>query len=138
MDVNFAGVDVMISKDFKIYVIELNTFPGFPIEADFLGIGEEAFEYQGAKAVHVYLNGVDVTPTGKWLSDPSNVNVMQALAPGDTIQVYVHYEYSFKGEKYTDPDVSSWFGENYIFESDILSAYGPTWSNTLSAVPIIN
>ena len=30
MDVNFAGVDVMISKDFKIYVIELNTFPGFP------------------------------------------------------------------------------------------------------------
>ncbi|GAG17651.1 unnamed protein product, partial [marine sediment metagenome] len=29
MDVNFAGVDVMISKDFKIYVIELNTFPGF-------------------------------------------------------------------------------------------------------------
>jgi len=30
MDVNFAGVDVMISKDFKVYVIELNTFPGFP------------------------------------------------------------------------------------------------------------
>ena len=29
MDVNFAGVDVMVSKDFKIYVIELNTFPGF-------------------------------------------------------------------------------------------------------------
>jgi glutathione synthase/RimK-type ligase-like ATP-grasp enzyme len=30
MDVNFAGVDVMISTDFKVYVIELNTFPGFP------------------------------------------------------------------------------------------------------------
>jgi len=29
MDVNFAGVDVMISKDLRIYVIELNTFPGF-------------------------------------------------------------------------------------------------------------
>jgi glutathione synthase/RimK-type ligase-like ATP-grasp enzyme len=30
MDVNFAGVDVMISKDLGVYVIELNTFPGFP------------------------------------------------------------------------------------------------------------
>jgi len=29
MDVNFAGVDVMISKDLKVYVIELNAFPGF-------------------------------------------------------------------------------------------------------------
>ncbi|MEA3458763.1 MAG: hypothetical protein U9R21_08825, partial [Candidatus Thermoplasmatota archaeon] len=29
MDVNFAGVDVMISKDLGVYVIELNTFPGF-------------------------------------------------------------------------------------------------------------
>ncbi|KYK23342.1 hypothetical protein AYK25_10065 [Thermoplasmatales archaeon SM1-50] len=29
MDVNFAGVDVMISKDLKAYVIELNAFPGF-------------------------------------------------------------------------------------------------------------
>jgi len=35
MDVNFAGVDVMISKDFKIYVIELNAFPGFPKESKF-------------------------------------------------------------------------------------------------------
>jgi glutathione synthase/RimK-type ligase-like ATP-grasp enzyme len=35
MDVNFAGVDVMISKDFKIYVIELNAFPGFPKESRF-------------------------------------------------------------------------------------------------------
>ena len=29
MDVNFAGVDVMISKDLTVYVIELNAFPGF-------------------------------------------------------------------------------------------------------------
>ena len=29
MDGNFAGVDVMISKDLRVYVIELNTFPGF-------------------------------------------------------------------------------------------------------------
>jgi len=30
MDVNFGGVDVVISKDLNVYVIELNTFPGFP------------------------------------------------------------------------------------------------------------
>lgn len=30
MDVNFAGVDVMIDKDLRVYVIELNSFPGFP------------------------------------------------------------------------------------------------------------
>ena len=30
MDVNFAGVDVMISKDLRVYVVELNTIPGFP------------------------------------------------------------------------------------------------------------
>ncbi len=35
MDVNFAGVDVMISKDFKIYMIELNALPGFPKESRF-------------------------------------------------------------------------------------------------------
>ena len=28
--VDFAGVDVMIGKDFKVYVVELNAFPGFP------------------------------------------------------------------------------------------------------------
>jgi len=108
-----------------------------PIETDFLGVGEEAFKLQGAKSVHVYLNGVDVTPKGKWEPDLSNMDVMQSLSPGDTIEVYVHYEYSFKGGKYTDPDVSSWFGEDYIFETDILSAYGPNWDNTLPAIPII-
>ena len=35
MNINFAGVDIMISKDLKIYVIELNAFPGFPIESKF-------------------------------------------------------------------------------------------------------
>jgi len=35
MDVNFAGVDVMISKDLGVYVIELNTFPGFPTVSRF-------------------------------------------------------------------------------------------------------
>ncbi len=35
MDVNFAGVDVMISTDFKVYVIELNAIPGFPKECRF-------------------------------------------------------------------------------------------------------
>jgi len=109
-----------------------------PIEADFLGSGEEAFEFQGAKSVHVYLNEEDVTPLGKWLPDLSYVDVMQALAPGDTIEIYLHYEYSFKGEKYTDPDVSSWLGEDYTFETDILSAFGPTWSDYLSAIPVIN
>lgn len=28
--VDFAGVDVMISEDLKVYVVELNAFPGFP------------------------------------------------------------------------------------------------------------
>ncbi|GAI11789.1 unnamed protein product, partial [marine sediment metagenome] len=28
--VDFAGVDVMISTDLKVYVVELNAFPGFP------------------------------------------------------------------------------------------------------------
>ena len=28
--VDFAGVDVMICKDLKVYVVELNAFPGFP------------------------------------------------------------------------------------------------------------
>lgn len=28
--VNFAGVDILINKDLKVYVIELNSFPGFP------------------------------------------------------------------------------------------------------------
>lgn len=107
-----------------------------PLETDFLGPGQEAFKFLGAKSVHVYLNGVDVTPPGKWLPSLHNVDVNQALAPGDTIEIYLHYEYAFKGRKYTDPDVSSWPGEDYVFETDILSAYGPSWTNTLSALPI--
>jgi len=30
VNVNFAGIDVMISKDLEVYVVELNAFPGFP------------------------------------------------------------------------------------------------------------
>lgn len=108
-----------------------------PTETDFLGPGQEAFQFQGAKSVHIYLNGVDVTPAGKWIPDLSDFDVMQPLAPGDTIEIYLHYEYAFKGEKYTDPDVSSWLGEDYIFITDILSAYGPSWDNTLPAIPVI-
>lgn len=108
-----------------------------PIETGFLGTGEEAFEFLGAKSVHVYLNGVDVTPGGKWLPTLHNVNVLQELAPGDTLEIYLHYEYAFKGEKYMDPDVSAWPGEEYLFETDLISAYGPSWTSSLSAVPLI-
>ena len=109
-----------------------------PIETDFLGVGEEAFKCQGAKSVRLYLNGIDVTPSGKWMPDLRNLDVMQALAPGDTIEIYTHYDYSFKGEKYTDPEVSSWLGEDYIFTTDILSAYGPSWDNILPAISVIS
>jgi len=30
VDVNFAGVDLMIGEDLNVYIIELNAFPGFP------------------------------------------------------------------------------------------------------------
>ena len=30
VDVNFAGVDLMVGEDLNVYVIELNAFPGFP------------------------------------------------------------------------------------------------------------
>jgi hypothetical protein len=108
-----------------------------PIETDFLGAGFEAFMLQGAKSIHVYLNGVDVTPSGKWQPNLGNIDVMQALAPGDTIQIYVHYEYSWKGGQYEDPEVSAWTGEDYKFETDILSAYGPSWVDILTAIPDI-
>ncbi len=108
-----------------------------PQETDFLGPGQEAFKFLGAKSVHVYLNGIDVTPAGKWLPSLHNVDVKQALSPGDTIEVYLHYEYAFKGKKYTNPDVSSWPGEEYCFETDLISAYGPSWMDSLSALPIL-
>jgi hypothetical protein len=64
------------------------------------------------------------------------LDVIQELATDDTIEAYVHYDYSFKGESYTNPDVSSWLGEKYIFVSDILSAYGPSWGDILTANPV--
>ena len=30
VDVNFAGVDLIVSEDLNVYIIELNAFPGFP------------------------------------------------------------------------------------------------------------
>ena len=30
MDVMIAGVDIIISRDLEIFVVELNAFPGFP------------------------------------------------------------------------------------------------------------
>lgn len=35
MNINFAGVDIMIGKDFSVYVVEINAFPGFPKESRF-------------------------------------------------------------------------------------------------------
>ena len=108
-----------------------------PFETSFLGPGEKAFTLQGVKSVHVYLNGVDVTPAGKWIPSLHIMNVWQALTPGDTLEVYLHFEYAFKGGKYTDPDISSWPGEEYQFETDLLTAYGPSWISSLQAIPHI-
>ncbi|MBN2335676.1 hypothetical protein JXL21_08955 [Candidatus Bathyarchaeota archaeon] len=109
-----------------------------PIEEDFLGAGEEAFETMGARAVKIYLNGKSVTPQGNWLPDLGYVDTMQPLGPGDSIQLLIHYEYSFRGETYSDPEVSAWLGEDYVFETGILSAVGPNWCGCLSAYPRIN
>jgi hypothetical protein len=114
----------------------LETMP--PIEEDFLGLGEGAFTCQGAKSIKIFLNGEDVTPTGRWLPCLENVDTEQSLSPGDTITVIVHYEFAFKGVRYSDPDVSTWLGEDYVFEAGITSAYGPTWSGCLTGNPVIN
>jgi len=109
-----------------------------PLEAGFLGAGMEAFRYQGGRPVHVKLNGADVTPHGTWVPDSANINVLQELAPGDTIEVQILYEYSFKGNTYIKSDALGWPGEDYIFEADLLSAYGPSWSSTITAAPIFH
>ena len=109
-----------------------------PDEADFLGAGDPAFELQGAKYVHVYLNGADVTPNGKWQPDLANLDVMQSLAPGDTITLTIHYEYAFKGEQYSASQIGGWLGEDYDFETDFISAIGPSWTETLVATAVMN
>ena len=109
-----------------------------PEEADFLGLGDPAFELQGAKPVKIYLNGNDVTPKGKWMPDLSNLMVEQDLAPGDTITLTIHYEYAFKGEKYDASDIGGWTGETYAFETIISSAIGPSWIETLEATAVMN
>ena len=105
-----------------------------PTEMDFFGPGEPAFQLQGAKPVHVYLNGIDVTPTGRWMPNLSELLVEQALAPGDTLTLTIHYEYAFKGNTYSASDIGGWTGEAYGFETDITSASGPSWIETLDAV----
>jgi hypothetical protein len=109
-----------------------------PIEADFLGPGAPAFELQGAKPVHIYLDGAEVTPKGKWMPDLSNLEVGQDLAPGDTITLTIHYEYAFKGEQYSASEIGGWLGEDYDFETDIISAIGPSWTETLVATAVMN
>jgi hypothetical protein len=105
-----------------------------PIEADFLGVGDLAFETQGAKPVHIYLNGVDVTPKGRGPPDLNPLIAAQALSPGDTLKWTIHYEYAFKGESYSASDIDGWTGEAYDFKTEITSVSGPSWIETLNAV----
>ena len=112
--------------------LELNV--SIPTEMDFFGLGELAFQLKGAKPVHVYLNGIDVTPTGKWTQSLDELLVEQALAPGDTLTLTIHYEYAFKGNTYSASDIGGWTGEAYGFETAITSASGPSWIETLDAV----
>lgn len=105
-----------------------------PTEMDFFGPGEPAFQLQGAKPVHIYLNGIDVTPPGKWTQSPDELLVEQALAPGDTLTLTIHYEYAFKGNTYSASDIGGWTAEAYDFETAITSASGPSWTETLDAV----
>jgi len=108
-----------------------------PTEADFLGPDEPAFKLIGAKPVRIYLNGADVTPAGRWLPDLSSLLVGQALSPGDTIKITIHYEYAFKGNSYSAAEIDGWTGEDYIFETTIMNAYGPSWTGTLTANAVI-
>jgi hypothetical protein len=112
--------------------LELNV--SIPTEMDFFGLGELAFQLKGTKPVHVYLNGIDVTPTGKWTQSLDELLVEQALAPGDTLTLTIHYEYAFKGNTYSASDIGGWTGEAYGFETAITSASGPSWIETLDAV----
>ena len=105
-----------------------------PTEMDFFGPGDPAFGLKGAKPVHIYLNGIDVTPKGRWLPDLSGLLVEQALSPGDTIEITIHYEYVFKGNMYSASEIGGWSGEAYDFEAAITSASGPSWTETLNAL----
>lgn len=108
-----------------------------PQEADFLGPGDPAFTLIGAKPVHIYLNGAEVTPAGRWLPDLSCLSVEQTLSPGDTVKITIHYEYAFKGNRYNAVDIGGWTGENYAFETTITNAFGPSWTGILTAKKVI-
>jgi hypothetical protein len=106
-----------------------------PIEKEFLGVGKEAFVLLGKKPVHVYLDGVDVTPKGG-LSNLELLDTGQSLEPGSTLEVYIHFVYAFKGERYDAVDVSTWVGEEYMFEVSLLGSLGPTMSCGFSCEPL--
>lgn len=108
-----------------------------PVEDSVLGSGVPAYMTQGAKAVKIFLNGVDVTPGGKWLPSLDCVETNQPLAPGDTITVIVHYEFAFKNQVYDAPTITTWPGACYEFETDILDIYGPNWIGYLTATPLL-
>jgi len=109
-----------------------------PTETYFLGPGNPAFKLLGAKPVHIYLNGVDVTPVGRWLPDLDCLSVEQALSPGDTIKITIHYEYAFKGNLYSHAQIEGWTGEDYDFETTITDAFGPSWAGTLRANKVMH
>jgi len=107
-----------------------------PQETMFLGPNKDAFTLLGKGGVKVNLNGIDVTPDGSWINLES-LNTGQALTPGDTIEIYIHLQYAFKGERYDSTLVSTWLGEEYMFETDLTSAYGPSWTCGFSCIPHI-
>jgi hypothetical protein len=114
--------------------LEINII--LPEENSFLGKGD-AFTFLGAKSAHIYLNGVDVTPGGRWLPDLASFDIALPLNPGDEFEIVLHYEYAFKGNRYSDPEVSAWLGADYEFGTSILTATGPEWSNMIRAYPIL-
>jgi len=132
---NFFEVITIRNLGTRITIPEVVVGVTIPLEQDFLGVGKEAFTLQSKSSVKVYLNGEDVSPKWEFI-DLASLNTEQMLAPGDTIEIYIHYEYAFKGQRYDYSDIFTWLGEDYTFITDLSSAYGSTWSNILSAIPI--
>ena len=131
---NICEIITIQNKGTKTVLPELDISVVLPVEESFLGIDMDAFNFLGKKPVHIYLNGEDITPGGRWLPDLSSFNIEKALRPGDIYEIVLHYDYAFKGNVYSDPDVSAWMGEGYVFETSILTATGPSWTNTITAV----
>jgi len=134
---NICEIITIENKGTKTALPNLEIYVALPVEQSFLGLGSDAFIFLGAKAVHIYLNGEDVTPGGRWLPDLAAFDIEKALEPGDVFEIVLHYEYAFKGKRYDDPLVSAWTGEDYVFETKLLSATGPGWINIISAIPVL-